>query len=201
MKWSAIEKLGNSRMAKSSYYWFFLIPIIAKLFQNIPEKIHLKILSDEPIPLNLVFPFSWYILFAVGILFIISNLIYQVACPHIVREFNNYSEFIASGYPNSYLLSQGEFHNIKESKTQELVSNMPNHQIERHRPGDIIEYKIEHNFRNSQKEYFDEVFNIANKSKSYVRLLTTIIIVLAIILMGIIIAQNILAVLDIYKSK
>ena len=201
LKWHVIEKLGNSRISRNSYYWFFLIPILGKLFQNIPEEIFIEGFTAEPIQINLTFPFSWYILFAVGILFILSNIIYRISCPHIVREFMNFSEFIASGYPNSYLLVQKDFHDVPESDTLLFQKNLPERQKSMHKERSMTDYEIEHNFRKAQKEYFDKIYNIANKSNLKARILATFVIVLAIILMGIIIVQNIITVFDIYYSK
>lgn len=200
LKWSAIERLGNSKIAKSSYYWFFIVPIFAKLFQKVPKKIYLDSINNNPIELNLSFPFSWYLIFSAGFLFVISNLIYRWACPHIVREFKNFSEFKASGYPNSYLYAQGAFHNIPEEKGFELEMKNPGAEGLKfdHKK---TEYEKEHIFVNLQKEYFDLVYNTANKTKLLIRILATLIILVALVLIGYIVFQNVQTVFEIYQDK
>ena len=206
LKWSTIEKLGNSKIAKSSYYWFFIIPILAKLFQNIPRTvivsndIFIDSITNVPMELNLAFPFKWYLLFIIGIFFIISNIIYQISCPHIIREFRNYAEFVSSGYPNSYLLAQADFHNVPENAINVFTRSIPI------REGFDSNIKMpldekEYHYKIAQREYFDTIYNIANASKIGVRLLATLIIILAFVLLSIIIFQNIFTVIEIYNAS
>ena len=205
-KWSAIERLGNSKIAKSSYYWFFIIPILAKLFQNIPRSViiandvFIDTVTNQPMELNLTFPFKWYLIFIIGILFIISNIIYQFSCPHIIREFRNYSEFVSSGYPNSYLLAQADFHNVPENAINVFTRSIPA------KEGFDANIKMsldekEYYYKIAQREYFDTIYNIANASKIGVRLLATLIIFIAFVLLIIIVFQNIFTVIEIYNMR
>lgn len=200
LKWSAIESLGNSKIAKSSYYWFFIIPIIAKLFQNIPRSVFIESITSQPIQLNLTFPFKWYLIFIIGILFILSNIIYQISCPHIIREFRNYSEFVSSGYPNSYLLAQADFHNVPEEAINVFTRSIPT------KEGFDANIKMsldekEYYYKIAQREYFDKIYNIANASKTGVRLMATLIISIAFVLLTIIVFQNIYTVIEIYNMR
>lgn len=201
MNWTLIEKLGNSKIARSSYYWFFIIPIAAKLLQNIPKKINLNLLSIEPIEINLSFPFTWYLIFIAGGLFIISNLIYQTACPHIIREFKNFSEFLAAGYPNSYLIDQGNHHEFDQEELDDLKNATPEMQIRLSRRNNPRDFELEYNLRAAQKNLFDKIYNKANNSKKQIRYLATVVIVAAIVLFAIIVLQNIVSVFEIYQES
>lgn len=199
MKWTLIENLGNSKIARSSYYWFFLIPLIAKFLQKIPEKIEFDYMSIDPISLNLIIPFSWYLLFAAGGLFIVSNLVYRAACPHIIREFRNFSEFTLSGYPISYILAQASHQDLDEKDLDELINSSPISQARRS-GNKLSQFEIEYKFKNAQEELFDKTYNKANSSKKWIRFFATFIISLAIGLIGIIAIQNILAVVEMYQK-
>ena len=37
--WQALESIGNNKLVKSSYIWIIIIPIVAKLLENIPENL------------------------------------------------------------------------------------------------------------------------------------------------------------------
>lgn len=198
-KWTAIERMGNSKIAKSSYAWFIIIPIAAKLLQKVQNPIYITFLSEKPIEINVDLPFSWYIIFIIGILFILSNVIYLGSCPHIIREFKNYSSFTASGYPNSYLIEQADLHNIDADVTSSFITSIP--APLNWEPGTPKgnEYEREHQFNNSRKEYFDSIYNMANASKKLVRYFASIVIVIAFLLVAYIVYENVNAVIEVYN--
>ncbi|MBO0322176.1 hypothetical protein J0X14_07705 [Muricauda sp. CAU 1633] len=191
LKWTAIERIGNSKIAKQSYIWFFIIPMLAKLLENVPPEISFDLISMEPIPINLEFPFRWYVLFAVGLLFILANMIYMASCPHIVKEFRNYSQFNESGYPTLYLVEQGKLNKMDQNETEQLLKLYKDSQTDPR----FVSFQKEA-YLNKQKEYFDEVYIRANASLPWVRLLGTFVIYAAAVLILNLFLENILAVYE-----
>ena len=176
VKWTKIERVGNSKIAKQSYFWFFVLPVLAKLLQKVNGEIHLDFISKEFV-INMELPFKWYAFFVIGLLLILSNLLYQITCPHIVKEFRNYSQFLESGYPNSYLIEQGKENKIDKKETEELLRF--------HRQ--VLDHPEYHDYyserlREKQSEYFDKVYITANTSGIFYRSIGTILLVLVAVL-------------------
>lgn len=74
------------------YIWIFLVPIAARLLENVEEAATVTIFSYT-FEAQLTLPFSWLVFYFSAIAFAAANLIFQIRCPDIVKEHSDYSEF------------------------------------------------------------------------------------------------------------
>ena len=101
-KWSTVDRLGKMRFSKSSYYWLVIVPLIVKITENLNSPLKFEIYGEVmSFPLEL--PFSWKLFFFGALLISIGSTLYQLYCPHLIKNYSNYGEFLASGQSNFYL--------------------------------------------------------------------------------------------------
>lgn len=96
VNWSALNRLGKSRVLHSSYFWFFAVPMLARLLKHVQPSHHIRLFGGE-FHVTLGLPFSWKILFYASLAFSAASLIYNLACPAIVRAYQRYSDFEIEG--------------------------------------------------------------------------------------------------------
>jgi hypothetical protein len=103
LTWSSLNRIGQVRILRTSYIWFFLVPAVAKLLANIgPEPVfHLG-----GIRVTLGLPFSWKWFYFSAVAFSIASLFYSILCPPIVRDYNSFSDFRAEGRGGLDLVEQ-----------------------------------------------------------------------------------------------
>lgn len=202
LKWREIDNNGKTQLSRNSYYWVFLIPILANLFRHIKRNATFKF-QEQVFEFDLAFPFSWYYLFAIGLLFMVSNILYNIFCPHLIKEFKNYSEFKESGYPMSYLLEQAKEFNVDKADFEMLQRNSPKAQRMKTIKGEGIVPldEVNFNFETAKREFFGKIYDKANYSKYAIRIISSILIFGSYALIAIIIYQNIETVFDLYNSS
>jgi len=90
--WNWIARVGNNKITKSSYYWVFFVPFIAKIIEKLPE-----------IP-SLELPFSWKIFFFSSLCFGIGTLLYNWKCPDLVKKYESWEKYKKVGLTKGQLL-------------------------------------------------------------------------------------------------
>lgn len=96
--WSSLEALGNSRLLKSSYLWFVLVPLVAKGIDTLQGASELlKSIPFINITLSFHLPFSWEMFFFGSVFVSLGNILFAVRCPKITKDFATYSEFQEKG--------------------------------------------------------------------------------------------------------
>lgn len=123
LRWSALGRLGNSRLLKSSYYWLIVVPLLAHLIIEVNPVIKIPLWGSEHI-LNLGLPFSWKMFYFSAVACAISSAVYSFGCPNIVAYYKNFSDF-AEGRRGTDLIKSQMY---KALTTREPISN-PNHLI------------------------------------------------------------------------
>ena len=103
--WSSLAKLGNSKIIKSSYFWIFFVPIMAKLLESAPNTICIGTI-ENCLRITLALPFSWVAFYFSSLFFGIALLIYYWKCPIILRNVDSWSVFTKKGLTIEWLLSQ-----------------------------------------------------------------------------------------------
>lgn len=101
--WSNLKRLGNSRVIRSSYYWFIFVPISARLFSSINNKLTITVFNAEW-SLNLQLPFSWQIFFYSSCAFALASLIFQIYCPISIQKYDSYDEWSKTGKGSDSLI-------------------------------------------------------------------------------------------------
>lgn len=106
-KWSSLRSLGTSRLLRTSYLWFILVPILAKVVIKIESYGGFKI-GDYKLDFNLSLPFSWELFFYAAVFASFANLIYLWKCPDIIKHFPTYSDFKERGKEGEQLRKEFE---------------------------------------------------------------------------------------------
>lgn len=103
--WHNLRSFGNSKIVKSNYVWIVIIPIIAKIINAIQLKL---VEVNSPYILDVSFPFSWIELFMVSIFFAIASIVFNIRCPSLIKDNENYSDFQSSGKTTQHLVDYFE---------------------------------------------------------------------------------------------
>jgi hypothetical protein len=102
-RWSAFRGLAGSRLIRTSYFWFFFVPLVAKTIAPLNRVITIP-LFDVTWRINLSLPFSWKIFYFSAVAFGIANAVLVLACPHIVKSYRVYAQFRDDGLGGSQVL-------------------------------------------------------------------------------------------------
>jgi hypothetical protein len=101
--WNSFKALGRSKIIRTSYWWLFLVPLLAKLLEATGDELTLNIFDAElTITLNL--PFSWVLFYFSAVSFSIASLIYITRCPRSADKYDDYEEWKKSGKDSTSLI-------------------------------------------------------------------------------------------------
>lgn len=98
--WELLSLFGKSRLIKTSYIWFILIPILAKSIEKFKALVSTGTFSNEWIIfLNsiLALPFEWKYLYYSSVFFALATVLYAIFCPKLLQKFSNWSEAESEG--------------------------------------------------------------------------------------------------------
>lgn len=103
--WDRLSLIGNSRLVKTSYLWLILVPIVARMFEGLPDPLVIYIQSKE-IPIPTTLPFRWQLFYYMSFCFALGQIIYAIYCPPLVANFRTYGDYLQShaGYSGIDLL-------------------------------------------------------------------------------------------------
>jgi len=88
--WEVIKSLCSGKLLASTSLWIFIVPAVVKLTQSIDGGIYFN-------GVTLVAPQSLIYLYFSAIAFFISNILYIIACPSLIKKVGHYSEFLSMG--------------------------------------------------------------------------------------------------------
>lgn len=100
LRWSKLAKFGQSWIAKSAYFWMFVVPLAAHALHGV-DAIQIGALTplkrigiaSENAEIPLTLPFSWKILFYASLIASIANFLFAWRCPEIVSKYPDYRSF------------------------------------------------------------------------------------------------------------
>jgi hypothetical protein len=78
------------------YIWVFVVPVVAKFLSPVKDILVLNIFG-EVFKVNIDLPFSWNVMFFSSLLFMIGEIIFNIFCPKLLLDHENYTEFKESG--------------------------------------------------------------------------------------------------------
>lgn len=90
--WNFLSLIGNNKVTKSSYYWIFFVPVIAKLIMKFEDVYQIEL------------PFSWKIFFYSSLFFGLATILYEWKCPSLIKKFSDWGEFNKSGMTQNQLI-------------------------------------------------------------------------------------------------
>lgn len=112
--WGNLNKIGQSRALKTSYFWMLIVPVAAKSLARLPDEIELQIWG-QMLEINIGLPFSWKMFYFSSVAFSVASLLYSWRCPPIVRKFNTFTEFVEEGRSPPFLRPYARYrHRVEE---------------------------------------------------------------------------------------
>jgi hypothetical protein len=100
LRWSGLRRLGENRVARTSWVWLVIVPASAKLVHKLQEQVRGLDVTEHPWAAfvnSLYLPFAWEILFAAALGFTIGTLVFSFACPAMIQENSGLAEFQREG--------------------------------------------------------------------------------------------------------
>ena len=124
-RWQMLNAISRIRIFQSSYYFFFLVPIAARLIRKIGPELEMN-LFGAVFHVSLGLPFSWKVFYFSSFFFVVAISIYWVSCPQIIKGFRNFREFQEEGrgqetIKNAFLKYLESLHNNSELRL--VISN------------------------------------------------------------------------------
>jgi hypothetical protein len=144
MKWQALRKMQRSKFINSMYIWILVVPVVAKALYKIQERLNFNIFGQS-IEITISLPFSWKVFFYSALSFSIANSIVLLFCPRIIKDYLSLAGFQGDGKTEEHLLDYAK--DIGETT----------------RPGNTVK---------SFNRYFWWVYDKANLSRTFRRILT-----------------------------
>jgi hypothetical protein len=95
-RWSGLRTIGNSRFAKSSYFWFLFIPVAARSITAFEAHV-LPHIGGANWGHVISLPFSWRVLYLGSLFFAAGTLVFTLGCPPIVRDYIDFRDFDTKG--------------------------------------------------------------------------------------------------------
>jgi len=118
--WPAIKKIGNNAAAKKLLLWVFIVPIIAKIFLQIPELSFEIGEHSYTVALNL--PFNWKLLFFSGLFIGQGGALYNIWCPTVISLYSDYVAFKEAGKGSRNIVGLFQITSANEKHYKHLVS-------------------------------------------------------------------------------
>jgi len=104
LPWTTLTHAGRSKVLRSSYFWLFVVPILAHLTSSLNERITIPLWRSELV-IQLVLPFSWKMFYFAAVAFAVASAIYALRCPALIRHYDKYSEFESEGKGSRELIN------------------------------------------------------------------------------------------------
>lgn len=94
--WKNLCKLGSNRLIKSSYLWLIIVPLLAKLLENIEDKLSVSILGAS-LQLSTKLPFSWSMFYLSAVCFAAALLLTNIYFPVALKRYSSYDDWLSTG--------------------------------------------------------------------------------------------------------
>lgn len=208
LKWSSLKKMQEQRIVQSTYIWLFILPIAAKLLEQIDSEVKLH-LADSIIKFNFELPFSWKLFFISALLFTVANILYIVFCPLIIKENKHLGEFLSNSKDEGHLEEYMTASNQKEWKRAFLELGGEINKLERivqkgglgvALPLDRFEkeqYRAE-KIKDMMRSFFWKIYNEEDKNLYFIRWVCGFIYSIAMIMFSYIIIKNIIYTIHVF---
>jgi len=91
--WDGISILGKNKLVQRAYFFFFLVPILAKVLVHIKGPIEL-VIGEHNFKFLFELPFNWKIFFYSALCFAMASVIYELCAPKIIKENESMRDFL-----------------------------------------------------------------------------------------------------------
>lgn len=92
LDWGSLRSLGNSRLIRTSFLWFILVPVVARLLENLPESVTVAVFNIE-LKIPFCLPFRWTYFYFMSVSFALAQAVYLLQCPAIIKNYNKFVDF------------------------------------------------------------------------------------------------------------
>lgn len=187
VSWTWLKSLQENKIVKSTYIWLFIVPLIAKLFNKIEQKILSIEINSVKYIFDLTLSFSWIMLFISALLFVIGNIIYLFLAPKLIKKYNNYGDFLSKGESYNLLLnySNKDIKLVNKEKSKRAKNINIDNQITSNSKKDLLYEEDE------RKNMFSDIFYYYNHKNFIGRLACSFFYLFGGILFSIILIKNI----------
>ncbi len=160
--WSQINRMGKSRLLRSSYIWLFAVPMLAKLLAKIGPEVTFSLWGNT-FTIIWGLPFSWQMFYFSAVGFSIASYIYSSWCPPIIRDYERFSDFTDQGKGSNQLREDfNKYCDFQNSAFKRL-----DHHIKRL----LAKYRDLEISREDLGEIFWTIHSLANSTNTFARLL------------------------------
>jgi len=90
--WIILSKISKHKIIQTSMIWIVLIPILAKIFEKLPNEV---IFYNSTFVLGL--PFTWFYLYFASIYLFLGQLYFLLTSPLLYKENSSYDYFDTNG--------------------------------------------------------------------------------------------------------
>lgn len=117
--WEVISNLGKSKTVKKSYFYFFLVPIVAKFLSKINSPVEV-IIGEHKFTFLFELPFSWKLFFFSALCFSVGSLLYKIAAPKIIKKHKSLGDFLQEGKNFLHIINYMENLGLTDNWVKEL---------------------------------------------------------------------------------
>lgn len=96
IKWSYVKQVVNQPLARFSYVFIILIPILVK-FTNKLDKPLVIIVNSIKYEFDTQLPFNWYLFFFGALFFTLGRIAFSLGCPYPITSYQDYGDFQSKG--------------------------------------------------------------------------------------------------------
>lgn len=90
--WMTLRNIGQHRAVRSSFLWFILVPLLAKLLAQVDSENTISVLGST-FTISLDLPFSWKVFYFSSVAVAAATAVYVAYCPSIIRTRKDFAEF------------------------------------------------------------------------------------------------------------
>ena len=114
--------MSTSRAIKSSYFWFFFVPIVAKTLNEL-EKFKIPFFEKTK-SIEMLLPFTWEYFYYSAVFMAFANLIYIVFSPEFIKTYGACTEYIDKGHGKHQIIRVflGFVHQAKKNGKNKLCA-------------------------------------------------------------------------------
>lgn len=220
-RWEKYKKFFNLKFVMYLVTWFALVPVIASILKDSPDKI--LVVSTVPhLEIYLKLPFSWQLLWFSSLSFFVAYLLYVLFVPDFIKDNNSFEEYKQYGHSprnlvwkalpiietDKFIQRMLEKNYIKKITKDEFDSNSKHenpyvskeqtyYTWEKNNEYYIFGMPIKENSEGlSEKEVFWEIFGRFSEKNIYARKCISILLTINLYMFGFVLIQHIDAGLD-----
>jgi hypothetical protein len=179
--WEKIGSLVDHKIWNVAFLFFIFMPVFALFLKEIPSEVIIEV-NNYSYTLNFGLPFPWWLLYFAALFVSLSKAIYVIFSPSFIKQYPDFQDFNLSGRGGGDL--QKTLYNLvpfwqrkQKNSLSSYVNSFDEHIHFLNSSG--IKNILQNQIWGSTEESFWLVYDIANFSRTYFRLLCSISLMLA----------------------